>query len=83
MIWEGGPRRRLTLLQLTIEDNGSGFDVRSSPGPNGQRNGAALGLVGMRERLALIGGELEVESSVGLGTTIFARIPLEQERLIA
>jgi signal transduction histidine kinase len=33
----------------------------------------------MRERLTLIGGEFEVESSIGLGTTVFARIPLEPQ----
>jgi len=37
----------------------------------------------MRERVMLIGDELEIESSVGVGTTIFARIPLDDERLIA
>jgi len=37
----------------------------------------------MRERLALIGGDLVVESSTGGGTTIFARIPVERERLMA
>jgi signal transduction histidine kinase len=30
----------------------------------------------MRERLLLLGGELEIESSAGLGTTIFARLPV-------
>jgi signal transduction histidine kinase len=37
----------------------------------------------MRERLSLIGGELEVESSAGVGTTIYARIPLERKRTAA
>jgi len=36
----------------------------------------------MRERLALIGGELEIESSAA-GTTLFGRIPLGPERMVA
>ncbi len=68
------------VLRLTIEDDGLGFAPTASGEPD-RRGG--LGLAGMRERLALIGGELELESSPGAGTTIFARVPLEQERLIA
>jgi PAS domain S-box-containing protein len=66
-------------LRLTVEDNGCGFGSDWSSEPKGRRDGG-LGLPGMRERLTLIGGEFEVESSVGVGTTIFARIPLEPKR---
>jgi signal transduction histidine kinase len=34
-----------------------------------------LGLVGIRERVALVGGTLEIESQPGSGTTLFIRIP--------
>jgi two-component system sensor histidine kinase UhpB len=76
-----------TTLQLTIEDNGGGFDA-ATPGGNGGASGnqsgrRGLGVAGMRERLALIGGELEIESSSGVGTTVFARIPLDMARLSA
>ena len=47
-------------LRLVIDDDGCGFDTTSSTGPRGKRNGG-LGLPGMRERLTLIGGELDVE----------------------
>ena len=70
-------------LQLTIEDNGYGFDPTLPPEPNGQQKSGGLGIAGMRERLALIDGDLVIESSIGGGTTIFARIPLEFERMIA
>jgi PAS domain S-box-containing protein len=63
------------MLRLTIEDNGGGFDP--SAGHAGSRSGGGLGIAGMRERLKLIGGELLVESSIGVGTTIFVRIALE------
>jgi len=63
------------MLRLTIEDDGAGFDPSASHA--GIRNGGGLGIAGMRERLKLIGGELLVESSIGVGTTIFVRIGLE------
>jgi len=64
-------------LQLMVEDDGCGFDAAASAGPGG----GSLGLAGMRERLSLIGGRIEIESSVGAGTTIFARIPLDRARM--
>jgi len=63
-----------TTMVLTIEDNGRGFDATGEKGPAGERSG--LGLAGVRERLSLVGGEFEIESSVGAGTTVFVRIPL-------
>jgi len=68
-----------SLLHLTIEDNGCGFDPAAMPAPAAKHANSGLGLAGMRERLALVGGELEVESSPGLGTTLFARIPLSSQ----
>ncbi|TIW20534.1 MAG: sensor histidine kinase [Mesorhizobium sp.] len=57
-------------MRLTIEDDGRGFDGRADPGPG------HLGLAGMRERLALVGGELTVESAAMKGTTVYADVPL-------
>jgi|GEM_PF-3043280 len=59
-------------LVLIIEDDGKGFD---------QNNGAShsLGLAGMRDRAALLRGELEIESDHGQGTAIIVRIPYEAE----
>jgi signal transduction histidine kinase len=61
-----------SMIHLTIEDNGCGFDVAASTQQN------RLGIRGMRERLALLGGKLEIESQPGAGTTIFARIPIKR-----
>jgi two-component system, NarL family, sensor histidine kinase UhpB len=69
-------------VRLTIEDNGCGFDSGAASGPGSLRNGG-LGIAGMRERLTLIGAELEIESSPGSGTAIFARIPTEAVRAVA
>jgi signal transduction histidine kinase len=71
-------RRPDATLQVIIEDNGCGFDAAALGAKTGNLLG--LGLYGMRERLSLIGGTLEVESAVGAGTTIFARITLDEQR---
>jgi PAS domain S-box-containing protein len=73
--------RMATELRVTIEDNGAGFlpEVCSSLGPG---PAAGLGLAGMRERVALIGGKLEIESS-SEGTAIFVNLPMEPERMTA
>jgi signal transduction histidine kinase len=68
-------------IQLVIEDDGCGFNTCAAGEQADHRKG--LGLVGMRERLLLLGGELEIESSVGAGTTIFARVPCNCERTTA
>ncbi len=78
---EPGSSARDTL-RLTIEDDGCGFNASPARERAGERKGC-LGLAGMRERLALIGGGLEIELAVGGGTTIFARIPIEPERMTA
>jgi signal transduction histidine kinase len=66
--------RRDGLAVALIEDDGRGFDPEAA-GEAGQR----LGLLGMRERVALVGGALQVESSPGAGTTVRARIPLSHD----
>lgn len=57
-------------LRLAVEDNGRGFDGDVAPGSH------HLGLAGMKERLALIGGELTVETAKGKGTAIYADVLL-------
>jgi signal transduction histidine kinase len=74
-------RRVGATLQVIIEDNGCGFDVGAMAAkPDGY---GGLGLDGMRGRLILIGGTLEIESAVGAGTTLFARIALDGQRTAA
>jgi PAS domain S-box-containing protein len=57
-------------LSLAVSDNGAGFDA----GKNGA--GVGLGLISMRERMHLLGGEFMISSSPGQGTRIKARAPL-------
>jgi signal transduction histidine kinase len=61
-------------LFALVEDDGRGFDpdaVLAAPRALG-----GLGLVGMRERVTMLGGTFQIESSFGSGTTVFVRIPL-------
>jgi signal transduction histidine kinase len=64
--------RREDYAMLIIEDDGVGFDQQELE----KQSRASLGLLGMRERAALIGGTLEIESAPGSGTTIFVKVPL-------
>ena len=59
-------------IQLSVEDDGKGFDSKA-------KFKGHLGLVAMRERLELVGGEFNIESEAGTGTVIYARIPLSSE----
>ncbi len=61
--------RTSRAVTAVVEDDGRGFI------PDG--GGEGLGLLGMGERLALLGGKLKVESSPGAGATIVAEVPLQ------
>ena len=64
-------------VTLEIEDDGVGFEPALVAHP--RETGEGLGLLGMRERLALLGGQLEIESEPGSGTRIIATAPLPVE----
>lgn len=57
---------------IDVRDDGTGFHPEPIAAGTG---GHAIGLVSMRERLARVGGELQIESELGQGTTLVARIP--------
>jgi signal transduction histidine kinase len=61
-------------IVLEVEDDGVGFEPSSVARP--RETGEGLGLLGMRERLALLGGWLELESEPGRGTHVVAVLPL-------
>jgi signal transduction histidine kinase len=62
-------------VSLLVEDDGQGFDtpVVSLSQVPGQLKG--IGLLGMQERLELLGGRLEIESEPGQGTRLVAHVP--------
>ena len=62
-------QRSAGLVTAVVEDDGVGFEAD-------RLGGRRLGVLGMRERAALVGGTLAVESGPGRGTTVIARVPL-------
>jgi signal transduction histidine kinase len=75
-----GSARRLQVLlarsndhvQLTVSDDGRGFDLEVV-----RRDGRGLGLVSMEERTHVVGGDVEITTGFGKGTTIRVRCPAE------
>jgi len=62
---------RREMLTVTIEDNGKGFDTAENVGSE------SFGLVGMRERINLLNGELLIKSEKGTGTKIIIKVQLK------
>jgi signal transduction histidine kinase len=62
------------LVLLDVQDDGVGFDVSAANGDGDVTHGG-YGLTSMRERVALVGGALVVESAPTEGTTVAARVP--------
>jgi len=57
-----------------VRDDGRGFDVPAAR--KRAAHGGSQGLLSMQERVALAGGDLEIDSAPGRGTTVRARLPL-------
>jgi two-component system sensor histidine kinase UhpB len=66
---------------ISIRDDGRGFDRTVTPGSDGR--GLGLGIFGMEERVALVGGRFRIWSRPHRGTEIFAFIPLTDARGVA
>lgn len=64
-------------LTAQVSDEGGGFDVAKVKGSYDQRG--SLGLVNMDERAKMLGGRCDIESVVGVGTTVTATIPLNRQ----
>jgi signal transduction histidine kinase len=75
----GGPQVIVTLrgtpkaIHLDVVDSGVGFDAETMSESRG------LGLISMKERLNLVDGELHLESHLGAGTTVRARVPVRSQ----
>jgi signal transduction histidine kinase len=72
----GSPRFEVLLrhdssaIHLTVRDSGRGFNAVEA------MRGRGLGLTSMKERMALVGGELSVDSHPQKGTTVYVRVPV-------
>jgi len=65
-------------VMAVVEDNGSGFNVEEVL--NGSPN--TIGLSALRERIEMLGGGLDIQSSQGQGTRVEFTIPVEQEPMV-
>ncbi|NDJ61418.1 MAG: GAF domain-containing sensor histidine kinase [Chloroflexi bacterium] len=70
-IWTQGD-----VIVAVIKDNGVGFDVDKVQSQYENRSSSSLGMVNMRERVALLEGTLTLDSAVGKGTTITIVVPM-------
>lgn len=64
-------------FSLSISDDGQGFDV--SKITDVEESGRGRGLFSVRERIGFFGGTSGVESKIGVGTTVWAKIPIGQD----
>jgi signal transduction histidine kinase len=65
------------VFSIKISDDGQGFDV--SEITDVEESGRGRGLFSMRERIGFLGGTSGIESAIGRGTTVWAKIPISQE----
>jgi signal transduction histidine kinase len=61
-------------VSMIVEDNGRGFAANGAISDD--KLPKRLGMLGIRERLSLVAGTLEVESAPGRGCTLYIRVPL-------
>ncbi|HUQ19690.1 MAG TPA: PAS domain-containing protein, partial [Gemmatimonadaceae bacterium] len=71
--------RRDGSLNLIIDDNGKGFESRVVSPSSHAADG--MGLIGIRERIALLEGSVQIETGLGDGVTLYIRIPIERSLL--
>ncbi len=64
-------------IRMEISDNGKSFQVEKV---FGAKSPSRLGLMGMKERVEMVGGSLTIKSAVGMGTTVCAEIPFTPEK---
>jgi signal transduction histidine kinase len=57
-------------MELEVSDDGRGITATEAAG------GTSLGLLGMRERAALLGGRVEIDGTPGRGTTVHVHVPV-------
>lgn len=62
------------ILNVVVKDNGQGFDIN-------EVKDKSFGLIGMRERIDLLKGDMKIRSTLGKGTTVFFIIPLKSDIL--
>ncbi|MGB9629973.1 MAG: ATP-binding protein, partial [Thermodesulfobacteriota bacterium] len=67
--------KRDSVIHAYITDNGKGFDLEKVLQPESPERG--FGLIGMKERVSLLGGKIDIQSKLGMGTQIHIEIPYQ------
>ena len=65
--------QRDSMIYASIIDNGKGFDLDKVLHPDSPERG--FGIIGMQERISLLGGKIDIESRPGFGTRIHIEVP--------
>jgi signal transduction histidine kinase len=63
-------------IQIVVEDDGIGFDVQSVSKATDRDETVGFGILGMKERVALLDGKLTICSTIGVGTSVTVDVPL-------
>lgn len=71
--------QRDAVISALITDNGRGFDLNRALGPESPERG--FGIIGMQERVSLLGGKMDIQSSPGSGTRISIEAPYSKGRV--
>jgi len=69
--------RRNSVMRASVTDNGKGFDLGKVLHPESPERG--FGIVGMQERVSLLGGRIDIQSTPGSGTRISVEVPFQKE----
>ncbi len=65
--------RRDAIISASVTDNGRGFDLGKVLRPESLERG--LGIMGMQERVSLLGGKMDIQSRPDFGTYIYIEVP--------
>lgn len=65
--------RKDSIISASIMDNGQGFDLEKVLHPESPERG--FGIIGMQERVSLLGGKIDIQSKPGFGTNIYIEVP--------
>ena len=68
-------QRTTDSIRCSIRDDGKGFDTASIAVPHGEQG---FGLMGIRERVSVVGGHVQINSASGCGTELVISIPVEK-----
>ena len=70
--------KKANTVYLTVADDGAGFNYEQAPQRRRKEDKLKLGLLGLRERIELLGGKMTVDAVPGQGTKLIVRLPIKR-----